>query len=64
MANQTLVTPAYMAAIENAGLRLEVGEDLPCTSPDLRRIFGPSTLGRVLVLSIAETTMGALVSWQ
>lgn len=64
MANQTLVTPANMAEIENAGLRLEVGEDLPCTSPDLRRIFGLSTLGRVLVLSIAETTKGALVSWQ
>ena len=64
MANQTLVTPADVAAIENAGLRLEVGADLPCTSPELRRIFGPSTLGRVLVLSIAETAKGALVYWK
>lgn len=64
MANQTLVTPADVAAIENAGLRLAVGADLPCTTPELRRIFGPSTLGRVLVLRIDATTMGALVSWQ
>ncbi|QLQ17965.1 MAG: hypothetical protein HZT43_03515 [Exiguobacterium profundum] len=64
MANQTLVTPADIAAIESAGLRLSVGADLPCTSPELRRIFGLSALGRVLVLSIAETTKGALVSWQ
>jgi hypothetical protein len=64
MANQTLVTPANMAAIENAGLRLEVGADLPCTTPELWRIFGPSPLGRVLVLRISETTDGALVDWQ
>lgn len=64
MANQTLVTPAGVEAIEKAGLRLEVGADLPCTTPELRRIFGPSPLGWVLVLSLAETAKGALVSWQ
>ena len=64
MANQTLVTPGDFLAIKNARLRLEVGADLSCTTPELRRIFGPSTLGRVLVLSIAETTQGVLVSWQ
>jgi hypothetical protein len=62
--NQTLVTHADRAAIENAGRRLLVGEDLPCTTPELWRIFGPSPLGRVLVLRISETLEGALVDWQ
>lgn len=64
MPNQTIVTPADMTAITNAGLRLEVGEDLPCTKPELRRIFGTSPLGRVLVLRVSETAKGALVDWQ
>lgn len=55
MVNQTLVSPAGMTAIEKAGLQLEVGEDLPCHTSELRRIFGPSALDRVLVLATAET---------
>lgn len=64
MTNYTIVTRADMVAIENAGLRLEAEQDLPCSTPELRRIFGSSPLGRVLVLQISETAKGALVEWQ
>lgn len=64
MAPQTLVSPADLVAIENAGLRLAVGEDLPSDTPEVWRIVGPAPLGRVLVLQIEETPKGKLVSWQ
>jgi hypothetical protein len=58
------VTPADVVVIESSGLRLEVDEGLPCTTQEICRIFGSSTLARVLMLSIAHTAKGALVSWQ
>ncbi len=64
MVNQTLVMPADRAGIESAGLRSEAGGDLPCHTPALRRIFGPSTTDRVLVLATVETSKMVLVSWE
>lgn len=55
--------PDDTRAVANAGILLEVGEEFRCNSPELRRILGPSLLGRVLVLELAETTKGSLIWW-
>ena len=63
MPNEMILQPDQLSVVTELGGVIATGAEITLDAPELRRIFGETLTGRLLILDLTEVRQGLLISW-